>query len=156
MEQTTYPLLSNILIPGESAGFLQSVFEGARSWLQPRNPFEQLLIDMLAATLWRYARLAALEARILTIEQDIQPEFLLKQFKNLDPAGRAALVFNVWHRKFTALSRVEAIVLRNFHALFKTFAEMRKAFPHPPTAKSIFQSKDEHEIGSARPKGESG
>ncbi|MBV6431644.1 MAG: hypothetical protein IANPNBLG_01776 [Bryobacteraceae bacterium] len=133
MEQTDYPLLPNILIPGESAAFLQSVFEGARSWLQPRNPFERLLIDMLAATLWRHARLATLEARILTIEQDIQPGFLLKQFKNLDPAGRAALVFNVWHRKFTALSRVEAAVLRNFHTLLKTLAEMRKAFPHPPS-----------------------
>ncbi|MCC6394607.1 MAG: hypothetical protein IT167_28685 [Bryobacterales bacterium] len=132
MNHTTYPLLENILIPGESAAFLETLFEGARSWFQPRNPFEQFLIDMLAATLWRHARLATLEARILTIEQDIQPSFLLKQFKNLDAAGRAALVFNVWHKKFTALSRIEAVVLRNFHTLFKTFAEMRKAFPHPP------------------------
>src|SRR5229473_673588 len=121
--------LSRLFIVGEQTTFLKHMVNGARAWLQPRNPFESAIVDCLVAAVWRHQRFAAFESKFLEIEPQSLPGFVKKYYDVSDDVTRGVLGLSPMVDKFTALTNFQTQALRQARELAKLLADLRKIFP---------------------------
>src|SRR5258708_11399635 len=78
--------LSRLFIVGEQTTFLKHMVNGARAWLQPRNPFESAIVDCLVAALWRHQRSNPFPASFHKTKPPSPPPPSLNTTTNTSPA----------------------------------------------------------------------
>lgn len=124
MNALKHGLLSGaVLLPDEDASLLADLEDQLRSHLKPEGPLETLLVDRMAASLWRLRRLNRVETGIFADEQKDIARFALG--KPIEPGNVGLAFIRVANSSdaFSKLSRYESTIERS---LFKALHELQR------------------------------
>jgi hypothetical protein len=118
-----------LLLPGESADWLQGYIDAFYQHLCPKNLAEAALVDTLIAQIWKTARITNYEAQILTSEAEDLHASLAEDYHSITVSRLFALAFQESspHGKSAVTLRYLVSARNMFRSALSDFIRLRQA-----------------------------